>query len=200
MDNCSRNGEKLRDAVLTIAREWAKNGLAGEDFLSYLSDEKLVSFPWTMIDKITPRPSPSVAMELRKSGFESVNIIETSKHTFIAPFVNTEKAEYLVMEDSFPTDGREYAGVMLTDRENVEKAERMKVSTCLNPLHTALAVFGCLLGYGRISDEMKDPYLPGLVRKIGYEEGMPVVTDPGIINPARFIDEVINERLPTQYP
>lgn len=198
MDNCSRNGEKLRDAVLTIAREWAKNGLAGEDFLSYLSDEKLVSFPWTMIDKITPRPSPSVAMELRKSGFESVNIIETSKHTFIAPFVNTEKAEYLVMEDSFP-NGRpplEYAGVMLTDRENVEKAERMKVSTCLNPLHTALAVFGCLLGYGRISDEMKDPYLPGLVRKIGYEEGMPVVTDPGIINPARFIDEVINERLP----
>lgn len=198
MDNCSHNGEKLRDAVLTVGREWIKNGLAGEGFISYLSDENLVSFPWTMIDKITPRPSPIVARELKKAGFESVGIIETSGHTFIAPFVNTEKSEYLIIEDSFP-NGRpplEYAGVMLTDRKTVEKAEHMKVSTCLNPLHTALAVFGCLLGYSRISDEMKDPYLLRLVRKIGYEEGMPVVTDPGILNPAQFIDQVINERLP----
>lgn len=198
MDNCSRNGEKLREAVLTIGREWVKNSLAEEGFMSYLRDEGLVSFPWTMIDKITPRPSPEIALQLTKAGFMSVEIIETSAHTFIAPFVNTEKPEYLVIEDSFP-NGRpplENAGVILTDRSTVEKAERMKVSTCLNPLHTALAVFGCLLGYSRISDEMKDPYLPELVRKIGYDEGMPVVTDPGILNPRDFIDEVINRRLP----
>lgn len=33
----------------------------------------------------------------------------------------------------------------------------MKVSTCMNPMDTALGVFGCMLGYTRISDEMKVP-------------------------------------------
>ena len=49
---------------------------------------------------------------------------------------------------------------MFTERETVDKVEKMKVCTCLNPLHTALAVFGCLLGYEKkISDEMKDEEL-----------------------------------------
>lgn len=53
-----------------------------------------------------------------------------------------------MVEDRFP-NGRpplEQAGVYMTDRETVNKTERMKVTTCLNPLHTALAVYGCMLG------------------------------------------------------
>ena len=75
----------------------------------------------------------------------------------------------------------------------------MKVCTCLNPLHTTLAIFGCLLGYTLIADEMKDAELNALVKKIGYGEGLPVVTDPKIINPKQFIDEVVNVRLPNQF-
>ena len=89
----------------------------------------------------------------------------TSKNTYVAPFVNAEETEYLVIEDAFP-NGRpklEKGGLMFTDRETVDKVEKMKVCTCLNPLHTALAVFGCLLGYTKISDEMKDPQLVKLV-------------------------------------
>ena len=41
----------------------------------------------------------------------------------------------------------------------------MKVCTCLNPLHTALAVYGCLLGYELIADEMQDESLKVLVEK-----------------------------------
>ncbi len=73
--------------------------------------------------------------------------------------------------------------------------ETMKVTTCLNPLHTALATYGCVLGYTRIFEEMRNPHLKKLVEKIGYEEGMKVVVDPKIIDPKQFIDEVINERL-----
>ena len=87
----------------------------------------------------------------------------------------------------------------MTDRETVNKAERMKVTTCLNPLHTALAVYGCLLGYTRISDEMKDPELVSLIRRIGYDEGLVVVTDPKILNPEKFLAEVIEERLPNPF-
>ena len=77
--------------------------------------------------------------------------------------------------------------------------EKMKVCTCLNPLHTTLAVFGCLLGYDLISKEMKDPVLKKLVEIIGHEEGMPVVVDPGIIRPEKFLDEVLNVRIPNPF-
>lgn len=201
MDNCSHNGEKLGEAVVTIAKKWVENGLVEKEFTEYITDTKKVSFPWTMIDKITPRPSETVKASLEDAGFKDTEIIQTSKHTFIAPFVNAEGPQYLVVEDSFP-NGRmplEHAGVLFTDRETVDRVEKMKVCTCLNPLHTALAVYGCLLGYKLIADEMKDKSLRALVEKIGYEEGLPVVVNPGVINPEQFIDEVINKRLPNPY-
>ncbi len=201
MDNCSHNGEKLQASVVTMAEEWLKKGFVDEAFLSYLKDEKQVSFPWSMIDKITPRPAESVCAELEKAGVEDMQPVITSKKTYIAPFVNAEGPQYLVIEDKFP-NGRpplEKAGVYMTDRDTVNKVERMKVTTCLNPLHTALAVYGCVLGYTLIADEMKSPELSRLVEKIGPEEGMPVVTDPGILSPADFVDEVIHVRIPNPF-
>ncbi len=195
MDNCSQNGDWLKNCVMELAK--SKND-AG--FTDWLGSGK-VSFPWSMIDKITPRPAQAVRDMLESRGIEGMTPIVTSKNTFIAAFVNAERPQYLVIEDVFP-NGRpplEQAGVIFTDRETVEKTERMKVTTCLNPLHTALAVFGCLLGYTLISEEMKDPDLTALVRRLGYDEGLPVVTDPGIISPRAFIDEVMNERLPNPF-
>ena len=105
------------------------------------------------------------------------------------------------MEDRFP-NGRpplEKSGVYMTDRDTVNNTERMKVTTCLNPLHTALAVYGCLLGYDSIAAEMNDPELKALVEKIGYTEGIPVVVDPKILNPIDFIHEVVDQRLPNPF-
>ena len=198
MDNCSHNGEKLYNAISTIVSKWQEGGLVPKGFLEYINSPEKVSFPWSMIDKITPRPSELVVKKLKEKDFGSTEIICTNKNTYIAPFVNAEKPQYLVVEDSFP-NGRmplELAGVLFTDRDTVEKVERMKVCTCLNPLHTALAVFGCLFGYDLIADEMKDADLKKLVEKIGYQEGMPVVTNPGILDPMDFIKEVIEVRLP----
>lgn len=200
MDNCSHNGEKLKASVMAIATAWAEKGFAPKEFLIYLDSEK-VSFPWSMIDKITPRPAKSVEEALAAKGVEDMAPIITNKNTYIAPFVNAERPQYLVIEDDFP-NGRpllEKAGVYFCDRETVNKTERMKVTTCLNPLHTALAVYGCMLGYTLICEEMKDADLVKLVKKLGYEEGLPVVTDPGIISPKAFIDEVVNERLPNPF-
>jgi fructuronate reductase len=127
--------------------------------------------------------------------------IVTARGTYIAPFVNAEVPEYLVVEDLFPA-GRpplDAVGVYLTDRDTVNRVERMKVTTCLNPLHTALAVYGCLLGYTSIAAEMRDPDLVELARRIGQDEGLPVVTDPGILRPAAFLREVLAERLPNPF-
>ncbi|MCR5596161.1 MAG: mannitol dehydrogenase family protein [Lachnospiraceae bacterium] len=200
-DNCSHNGDKLAAAIGTFAKEWAANQIADKGFVDYVNDESKVSFPWTMIDKITPRPDPTVEEVLKKDDIEGLDNVITSKNTYVAPFVNAEECEYLVIEDKFPNkrEPLEKGGFIFTDKETVDKVERMKVCTCLNPLHTALAVYGCLLGYTKIADEMKDEDLKKLVMGIGYREGLPVVTDPGVIDPKEFIDTVVNVRIPNPF-
>ncbi len=201
MDNCSHNGDKLSDAVFAFADNWCKNGQTDERFVSYIKTSGKVSFPWSMIDKITPRPDDSIEALLEKDGVEESNPVITAKNTYVAPFVNAEECQYLVIEDTFP-NGRpplEKGGIIFTERTTVDKVEKMKVCTCLNPLHTALAVFGCLLGYKLISEEMQNPSLKKLVDLIGYREGLPVVVNPGILNPKEFLDTVINVRIPNPF-
>ena len=201
MDNCSHNGDKLYAAIHAFAEQWTEHKLADAGFLAYIENKEKVSFPWTMIDKITPRPDDSIEAILKKDGVEELEPVVTSKNSYVAPFVNAEECEYLVIEDAFP-NGRpelEQGGLMFTSRETVDKVERMKVCTCLNPLHTALAVFGCLLGYQLISAEMKDTTLKKLIEEIGYTEGLPVVVNPGVLDPKEFIDTVINVRIPNPF-
>ncbi len=138
---------------------------------------------------------------LAKDGFEDNYTIVTEKHTFTAPFVNAEETQYLCIEDHY-TNGRpplELGGVLYCDRETVDKIEKMKVCTCLNPLHTAMSIYGCMLGYALISAEMADEDLRAFIQKIGYIEAMPVVVDPGVLNPYEFIGAVINRRLPNPF-
>ncbi len=202
MDNCSHNGDKLYAAINTFAEKWAANGVADAGFVSYVNDKSKVSFPWSMIDKITPRPDASVEAILKADGIEELEPVITSKNTYVAPFVNAEECEYLVIEDAFPNGKPEAltkGGILFTERETVDKVEKMKVCTCLNPLHTALAVYGCLLGYEKISEEMKDTELKKLVETIGYVEGLPVVVNPGVLDPKEFIDTVLKVRIPNPF-
>jgi len=201
MDNCSHNGDKVKAGVFAYAEKWVADGLVPTAFLDYLKDESKITFPWSMIDKITPRPHQKVQAMLAEDGFEDNNYIETEKHTFTAPFVNAEEVQYLVIEDNY-TNGRpplNLGGALYTTRETVDKVETMKVTTCLNPLHTAMSLYGCLLGYTLISAEMADDDLRSFIQKIGYIEAMPVVTDPGVLNPYEFIGAVINRRLPNPF-
>ena len=173
MDNCSHNGDKVKAGVMAYAERWVSDGLVPAAFLAYLKDEKKVTFPWSMIDKITPRPHEKVKELLAADGFEDNNYIETEKHTFTAPFVNAEEVQYLVIEDNY-TNGRpplDLGGALYTTRDTVDKVETMKVTTCLNPLHTAMSIYGCMLDYTLISAE----------------------------NPYEFIGAVINRRLPNPF-
>lgn len=199
MDNCSHNGEKLQKAVMEIAAAWRDNGSITAEEYAYLEND--VAFPWSMIDKITPRPNPSVEKQLLADGLEDISPFETAKHTFTAAFVNAEKPQYLVIEDSFPNDRPplEEAGVIITSRDVVNKVEKMKVCTCLNPLHTCLAVYGCILGYDSIAAEMRDEDLVKFITRMSHEEGMPFVVDPGVIDPEQFLNEVLTVRFPNPF-
>jgi len=201
LDNVSHNGTLLKEAVMEYAKAWISRGFCESGFNDYLNNKNKISFNWSMIDKITPRPSEAVAKVLENDGFKDTEIICTSKNTYVAAFVNAEESQYLAIEDSFP-NGRpslENAGVLFADKNIIDKIEKMKVCTCLNPLHTVLAVFGCLLGYKSISDEMKDKNLKAFIEKVGYTEGMPVVVDPVIINAMDFIRETVEVRFPNPF-
>lgn len=198
MDNVAQNGSALKAALKSVAEAWVKEGWADPGFITYIDS---LAFTWSMIDKITPRPSPEVAEMLKKDGYEDTAITTTSKGTWISSFAIAEECQYLVIEDKFP-NGRpplEKAGLYFADRETVERTEKMKVCTCLNPLHTTLAISGCLLSYKTIAECMKDPSLVALIKHIAYVECMPVVSDPKIIEPKEFLREVLEERFPNPF-
>ena len=203
MDNVSQNGRKLRESVIETAKKWHEKNFVPSEFVAYVEDEKRVAFPWTMIDKITPRPSEDVAKMLTGLGVDDMNIVVTSKRTYIAPFVNAEAPGYLVIEDSFPNGRPELEasnfGVYMADRKTVNLSERMKVTACLNPIHSALCTYAIMLGYTLFADAMHDAELSKLAHTVGYSEGLPVVEDPKIISPSKFLDECMNVRFPNPY-
>ena len=129
MDNCSHNGDKLKNSLLEIIDAWVELGYVGNSFRDYVNDPFQIAYPWSMIDKITPRPSEIILDKLTNLGIDNLKSVKTTTGVFAAPFVNAEVPEYLVVEDLFP-NGRpplEKGGVILTDRDTVDKAERMKV-------------------------------------------------------------------------
>lgn len=64
IQNDPQKAAKLRESVLTMTEQWQKAGFVEEGFAAYVRDEETVAFPWTMIDKITPRPSEQIADDL----------------------------------------------------------------------------------------------------------------------------------------
>ena len=203
MDNCAQNGRLLKQAVLRIAEAWIERGFAAQGFIGYLQDEATLAFNSTMIDKITPRPDNAQADALQRLGIMHMRPVETKKHTYIAPFTNGEKAQYLVIEDRFP-NGRppleEAFGVYMGDLQTVTKAERMKVTALLNPVHTATGPLGVVLGWERFADMLKgEPVMMQMAKRIAYTEGLPMAPDPGILSPRAFADELFRERFVNEY-
>ena len=60
MDNCSHNGGRVKAGVLAYAERWVNDGLVPEAFADYVRNKTKITFPWSMIDKITPRPHEKV--------------------------------------------------------------------------------------------------------------------------------------------
>ena len=199
MDNCAYNGDLLKKSILFVAEAWLKKGIMQQDFIDWITTK--ITYPITMIDKITPGPSQEIANQLKELGYTDTQITKTSKNTQIASFVNAEETGYLVIEELFP-NGRpalEECGIIFTDRETVINIEKMKVGACLNPLHTIIAIFGSLLGYTSVSQSMEDKGLVKLIKTVGYIEALPHVPNPGVISPKDFIDTVINKRFPNPF-
>ncbi len=199
LDNCSHNGLRLQRAILEVARCWKENGFINDDDIAYLQNK--ISYPFSVIDKITPHPDRRILKVIQDDGIEHIEIAQTEKGTPTAAFTNAEKAQYLLIEDKFPNGHPplEQTGVIFTTRAIVDKTARMKASTCLNPIDTVNAILGCLFGYRTIAESMADADVLDFIRKMSYDEAIPMVKDPGVVDPWEFLHEALTERLPNPY-
>jgi mannitol-1-phosphate/altronate dehydrogenase len=165
-DNMHRNGEATRASVTGFAR------LRDEVLARWITDR--VSFPSSMVDRITPHTSP----EERLAVAEKYGVDDRWP-------VITEPFSQWVIEDDF-CNGRpplDEVGVRFVP--DVSRYELMK-TRLLNAGHCALGYLGTLAGHTRIDRVMTEPlfwdYLTGMLD----EEVVPLLPPPDGIDLAQY--------------
>lgn len=157
-DNLAQNGTKVRDIVSRFAT------LRDPELGQFIRDN--VSFPCTMVDRITPATQDAdratVAADL---GVED------------AWPVVTEPFRQWVIEDRFPLGRPEWEKVGAIMVDDVHPFEMMKLR-CLNGAHSTLAYLSVVAGIETISDAMADADLPKVIRLLWDKDlirSLPVV-------------------------
>lgn len=161
-DNLQHNGDTARKAFMTFIK-------AQDPELAKWA-EKNVSFPNSMVDRITPATRPEDRERLNKK-----NGTQDPAPVFCEDFIQW------VVEDKFAA-GRpkwEEVGVEMTD--DVSAYENMKLSL-LNASHTLLSYPSFLAGYRKVDEAMKDDDIREFTRQYMDLDATPYVPAPGNTN------------------
>jgi mannitol 2-dehydrogenase len=152
-DNLPGNGDLASKAFTAFAR------LRDPELGEWVACE--VSFPNSMVDRITPVTTDADRAEVRERFG-----LDDRWPVVCEPF------EQWVLEDSFSAGRPPYenAGVQLVD--DVEPYELMKLRL-LNASHQALGYFGYLCGYQLVHEAARDPLFRTFLRGYMDEEGTP---------------------------
>jgi fructuronate reductase len=168
-DNLANNGKLARAAVLAFVRE-LDAGLA-----AWIEAE--VSFPCTMVDRITPATTDADRAH--------VNSLIGMEDAW--PVVTEEFAQW-VIEDRF-TMGRpdwNLGGAVFSDE--IERWENMKLR-CLNGAHSTLAYLGQLTGRETVAEAMRLPLITGILDVL-WLELREVLHAPKGVNSADYVDDL----------
>lgn len=157
-DNLAMNGKVAKNVVLGLAKK------RDTDLAKWI--EREISFPSTMVDRITPATTN-----------EDVEQLAISRKYFDPACVKHEAFRQWVIEDNF-VSGRpnwESAGAQFV--KDVSPFETMKLR-CLNGTHSALAYLGYLAGFKIISDVIADEDFANYCKRLWAEEIIPAVETP----------------------
>lgn len=157
-DNLPSNGAVTRSVVIDFAR------LIDADLASWI--ESSVSFPSTMVDRITPATTD----------LDIAQLLETDGYTDPACVVH-EPFRQWVIEDSFTMGRPSWESVGAQIVQSVEAHELMKLR-CLNGTHSTLAYLGYLAGYETIAETVADPAYARLCQHLWANEILPTVPQP----------------------
>ncbi|SES26592.1 fructuronate reductase/mannitol 2-dehydrogenase [Lentzea xinjiangensis] len=183
-DNLPDNGGAARRATMTSARR------RGPEVAEWI--EQRVTFPDSMVDRITPSTTPQDRVELA--------------HEFDVADrwpVITEPFTQWVVQDAFCNDRPPLDQVGVRYVQDVTPYKLIK-SRLLNGTHCALGYLGSLAGYDRLDEVMADPALAAFAERLMREEVAPLLpTDvPGMESEPyithlldRFANPAISDRL-----
>lgn len=169
-DNLQGNGSIARASVVGVAR------LVDADLADWIDTE--VSFPSTMVDRITPVTVPADAERVARE----LNVEDGWP-------VTSEPFTQWVIEDAFGS-GRppfEAAGAVLAP--DIELYEAIKLRL-LNGSHQALAYIGQLAGYTYVHEALADPRIARYLRAYMEEEAVPTLVVPPGFDLDAYIDEL----------
>ncbi|MFL5287583.1 MAG: mannitol dehydrogenase family protein [Rhodopila sp.] len=160
-DNIQHNGNVLLEAVLALAR------LRDPALADWITES--VSFPSTMVDRITPVTAESDIAALAE------------RHGIIDRWpVFSETFTQWVIEDRFPTGRPAWEDVGAQFVADVAPYEFMKLRL-LNASHLAVAGVGRLAGYITVDEAMADPLVTRFMSALMDRETGPTLPDvPGI--------------------
>lgn len=154
-DNIEGNGHVFKRAMIDFAQ------LQDPDLAAWI--EETVSFPNTMVDRITPRTTDADRAEVAAEwGIEDA-----------WPVVTEEFVQW-VIEDDFPQGRPEWEEVGVQLVEDVRPFELLKLRI-LNTSHQILAYLGYLGGYTYVDEAMADDRFVDLLRTYMENEGYPTL-------------------------
>jgi len=178
LDNLTRGGEVLRDAVLAATTDPSLH--------AWIVDH--VTFPSSMVDRITPATTDADVEALA----ELPGALDGDR----VPVITEPFAEW-VLEDRFDGIDRpawETAGVRLVD--DVTPYEQRKL-WLLNGSHSLLAYLGLQLGHETVADAMDDPRCRSAVDQLWDEAAAELPLPDAEVAAARaaLVDRFANPRI-----
>lgn len=172
-DNLPENGAVVRRLVA--------------DFVSASGDDDLsdwiaanVTFPSTMVDRITPATTPA-----------DLDAVEAALGVRDLGTVVAEPFRQWVVEDRFagPRPAWEAAGVQIVDDVVPWEAAKLRL---LNATHSLLAYTGIALGIGTIADAVALPVLRAAAERLQRDEVAPTLTAPDGLDVRAYGDTILD--------
>ena len=160
-----RNGDRLRELVLTLATRWKVE----REFAEWISGA--VPFCNTLVDRIVPgRPDDARRRELEQTlGFRDDMMIVAEPYRLFAIEADAE----MLARVCFATAD---AGVVLTDDVTPYRERKVRI---LNGGHTLLASLGLLVGCHTVIEAVRDDLLGRYLRRVLFDEIVPSLAVPG---------------------
>ncbi len=168
-DNIPANGVILESVVRAVAAR------CGAELMRWIDGN--VAFPSTMVDRIVPATAP-----------EDIAFVEHTYGYRDDAVVVGEPFRQWVIEDRFAGRTPPWAVAGATFVDDVTPFELIKMRV-LNATQTSLAYLGLIAGHEHTFDDMTDPVLTAIVRRMLTEESLPTLPPVPGVDAIAYLDQ-----------
>ena len=171
-DNIRQNGKMLQRNLFAYLDIQGDTDLA--DWV-----KSSVTFPCSMVDRITPRSTEALRLDVESLFGPS-------------PFAPVMAEDFLqwVVEDDFIGVRPDLSKVGVTFTKNVDPYEEAKIRI-LNGGHTCLTYLGALAGHNTFDQVMADPELFAHFEEFERKEVLPALTESLPFDKDQYLDQII---------